>query len=347
VRTRTTPTLPIVANCEGSGRRSMASGILAGSGSLLLLAAAAAVAGGTGQQQRRDAGPAAVLPAAADGAAGPSCGGSAGPGACRVSSPSVPNTDSYYVAVFATQADAAPAGGAAPHLLTLTRTLNSSSAVVSGLAPGRKYWFRWRSHNASNPTLARGWRDYGPPFACTAGPANGQSSSMAAHHGSAPLQPPQYDGVATAAAASRTKFMYVYRVSEYTDEVDFLTNHNSASEAGQAGFLTNTDSSLFFSFNTTAISRYCVEYLPLPSTLPDPGKDPDDSPDFAAYVSCNGPEGRRWGNVPEDPICICDVWSDRMIAHEKATTINASCRQRELWSSSSTQPRIFEFDHCG
>jgi hypothetical protein len=255
-------------------------------------------------------------------AALPGCGGAKGPGACSVATTPTPNTDSYYVAVFATQADAAPADGSAPRVLTLTLS-KTASAVVSGLVAGRKYWFRWRSHNASNPTLARGWRDYGPSFACTTGlPVDSLSLP-------APRAPSFVSG--NADGNNRSKFMYVYRVSEYTDDVDFLTNHNSASEAGQAGFLTNTDSSLFFSFNTTAVSRYCIEYLP--SAVPDPAKDPDDSPEFAAYVSCNGPEGRRWGNVPEDPICICDVWSDRMIAHQTAEVINSSCHRRK-WSSS-------------
>ena len=249
-------------------------------------------------------------------AALPTCGGATGPGACSVATTPTPNTDSYYVAVFATHADAAPADGSGPRVLTLTLT-NNASAVVSGLRAGRTYWFRWRSHNASFPTLARGWGDYGPSFACATGLSVGSSSPEAPRANS-------FD-VGNVDVDNRTKFMYVYRVSEYTDEVDFLTNHNSASEAGQAGFLTNTDSSLFFSFNTTAVSRYCIEYLP--STVPDPAKDPDDSPDFAAYVSCNGPEGRRWGNVPEDPICICDVWSDRMIAHQTAEAINASCHR--------------------
>ena len=192
-----------------------------------------------------------LLLAAAAAGAGP------GPGECLVSTPPSPNTDEYYVAAFASRADAAPADGAAQRVLTLTRTGGHASATIGGLVPGRAYWFRWRSHNASNPTLARGWRDYGAPFACTAGP---------------PLQGPAPQRAASANSSSR--FMYLYRVSEYTDEVDFLANHNSASEGAQAGFLTNTDSSLFFNFNTTAVSRYCVEYVP--SNLADPGKDPDD-----------------------------------------------------------------------
>ena len=173
----------------------------------------------------------------------PKCGSTEGPGSITVSTAPTPATDSYYVAVFATLADAAPADGAAPRLLTLTRT-KTASAVVSGLTPGKQYWFRWRSHNDSYPTLARGWRDYGQSFACTTGLAADLLSAPSAAFGAADKPGGDSGG---------TKFMWVYRVSEYTDDVDFLTNHNSASEAGQAGFLTNTDSSLFFSFNNTAV----------------------------------------------------------------------------------------------
>jgi hypothetical protein len=37
----------------------------------------------------------------------------------------------------------------------------------------------------------------------------------------------------------RTKFTRMYRVSEFTYEVDFLANHNSASSEGQVAFLSN------------------------------------------------------------------------------------------------------------
>lgn len=81
---------------------------------------------------------------------------------------------------------------------------------------------------------------------------------------------------------------------------------------------------LFFNFSSTAISRYCVEYL-LPKQQPQ-----SDPSGFADYVSCNGPEGRRWGNTPEDPICICDVWSDRMIAHQPASRLRqAGCHHSD------------------
>ena len=125
-----------------------------------------------------------------------------------------------------------------------------------------------------------------------------------------------------AAPRGGSRFMWVYRVSEYNDNVDFLPNHDGADIRGQASFLTNTNSEMFFSLNTSSISRYCVEYTPSSG----PGG-------FAPYVSCNGPEGRPYGNTPEDPICICDAHYDRMIAHENASTLAKACHASYNYSS--------------
>ena len=232
------------------------------------------------------------------------------PGSCTVSTRAVANTDLYYLAVFASQAAASPADGTTPRILTLT-TSSTPKFTLGGLLSGKKYWLRWRSHNASAATIARGWRDFEPTSTCTATP----TKQGRLQHLARPRE-------TTAVARNGSSFMYLFRVSEYTDEVDFLENHNSASAGAQAGFLTNTNSGLFFNFTRTAVSRYCVEYLP--KTVADPHSDPANSPAFAAYVSCNGPEGREWGNTPADPICICDVWSDRMIAHEPAAVLRAA-----------------------
>jgi hypothetical protein len=43
-----------------------------------------------------------------------------------------------------------------------------------------------------------------------------------------------------------TRGLLVYRVSEYTNQLDFLENHDSASLEAQAAFLTDTNSGLFF-----------------------------------------------------------------------------------------------------
>ena len=166
---------------------------------------------------------------------------SAAAGVCAVSTSTVPNTDLYYVAAFETRAEAAPADGTAPRILTLT-TAAAPNLTLGGLQAGREYWLRGRSHNASAPTIARGWRAFEPPFTCTAAPAARQNLHAAGRPSALGMA---LAGAATVAvaqtAASQSAFMYLYRVSEYTDEVDFLSNHNSASEGGQAGFLTNTD----------------------------------------------------------------------------------------------------------
>ncbi|EDQ84574.1 uncharacterized protein MONBRDRAFT_30128, partial [Monosiga brevicollis MX1] len=106
-------------------------------------------------------------------------------------------------------------------------------------------------------------------------------------------------------AAPGVTFLSVYRVSEYTTEVDYLANHNSAGLAAQAAFLTNTNSALFFNVSLNPpVTEYCV------------ARQAD--LDFAPYVSCNGPEAEP-RNQPEDPMCICDVWADRMIALQTST----------------------------
>ena len=104
----------------------------------------------------------------------------------------------------------------------------------------------------------------------------------------------------------------MFRVSEYTYEVDFLPNHNSASFEAQAAFLTSTNDNLFFQLARSPVTRYCVEHL-------------DPTPrGFAPYVSCNGPEADP-RNSPADPICICDVWADRMIALQPRSEFLAAC----------------------
>lgn len=44
-----------------------------------------------------------------------------------------------------------------------------------------------------------------------------------------------------------------------------------------------------------------------------------------ADVSCNGPEGTAYGNTVSNPICICNVAYDRMIAHYSAVSMHAAC----------------------
>ena len=110
-----------------------------------------------------------------------------------------------------------------------------------------------------------------------------------------------------------TAFAELYRVSEYTTEVDFLDNHNSASKEAQIGFLTSTNDNDFFKLAASPVTLYCVEHV----NVTQVGR-------FAPYVSCNGPEARP-RNDPKDPVCICDVYADRLIAQQPATQMNADC----------------------
>eukprot|EP00038_Savillea_parva_P028707 m.66612 g.66612 ORF g.66612 m.66612 type:complete len:300 (+) comp8371_c0_seq2:191-1090(+) len=119
----------------------------------------------------------------------------------------------------------------------------------------------------------------------------------------------------------------IYRVSEYTYDVDFLTNHNSADLEGQVAFLTSTNDNLFFQMSKSPVAVYCVQRLPAPNA-------PSDNDGFADYVSCNGPEANP-RNQPADPICICNVFPDRMIGLENATEMNAACGKVQ-WASDGT-----------
>lgn len=120
----------------------------------------------------------------------------------------------------------------------------------------------------------------------------------------------------------------MYRVSEYTYEVDLLRNHNSADFGGQAGFLTSTNDNDFFKLRFAPVTRYCVEHFAAPPNMS--GRVPG----FAPYVSCNGPEAEP-RNRPEDPLCICDVYADRLIALQPASTMSAECNET-TWGVNGT-----------
>jgi hypothetical protein len=189
----------------------------------------------------------------------------------------------------------------------------------------------------------------------------------------------------TASLSAVRKVMY--RVSEYTADVDFLENHNAGDALGETAFLgdsgnfapedllrntSNTclqalartdcanpggsaescltcvvgawdraltpaetavrsqcsnpslafpeDNKLveafcgswsgFFSFETTPIAEYCVEHVALQHAVD--------------YASCNAPEAGTL-NTPADPICICEVFADRMIGQQTPSQTKALC----------------------
>jgi hypothetical protein len=65
------------------------------------------------------------------------------------------------------------------------------------------------------------------------------------------------DPVRFRTAGGGTTFIPMYRVSEYTIEIDLLDNHNSASRQGQAAFLTSTNDNDFFKLAAAPITE-CV-----------------------------------------------------------------------------------------
>jgi len=125
-----------------------------------------------------------------------------------------------------------------------------------------------------------------------------------------------------------TKFLQMYRISEHQNandqEVDFLSNHDSGSAAGDVAFVTAAGTHFVQDYNTSVITQYCVEMV---------NQYPDQSKPFADYVSCNGPDalgGAAWVNphlkmssARVEPnmtyTCVCDNLIDRVIGHQNFT----------------------------
>jgi hypothetical protein len=113
-----------------------------------------------------------------------------------------------------------------------------------------------------------------------------------------------------------SRFVSVYRISEAQDaddqEVDFLSNHDSGSDAGDVAFVTAVGGSGHFvaNYNTSVITQYCVELALQP---------------FADYTSCNKPDvnsssAARVGVEPNMTyVCACNNKIDRVIGHQDFT----------------------------
>jgi hypothetical protein len=105
-----------------------------------------------------------------------------------------------------------------------------------------------------------------------------------------------------------TTFTAMYRVSEYTYDIDYLRNHDSADMKGSAAFLTSTNDNEFFQLRAAPVAEYCVEHFDAPKADAEAAGARVNG--FAPYVSCNGPEADPRSH-PSDPMCICDVYADR------------------------------------
>jgi hypothetical protein len=164
--------------------------------------------------------------------------------------------------------------------------------VLSQLAEGTSYALLLRSHPSTLPSTVWGWRN-----------VSAASTPVVCKTNEVRKMPERKLG------PSKSRFTRMYRVSELTYEIDFLSNHNAADLRGSVAFLSSGSPDGAPAFSKVPVTEYCVEHL--------------DSP-WAPYVSCNGPEaGNR--STPMDPICICDVYADRMIALESMSTMDYSC----------------------
>ena len=104
-------------------------------------------------------------------------------------------------------------------------------------------------------------------------------------------------------------------------KVDFLSNHDSGSDAGDAAFVTAVGGSGHFvtNYNESVITQYCVEMLLEP---------------FADYLSCNRPDNATAAAPGEAPDaapgvrvepnmtyeCVCNNLIDRVIGHQDYTS---------------------------
>ena len=90
---------------------------------------------------------------------------------------------------------------------------------VTGLSPSQSYLVSVRAHNASTPSIV-----WGPSWSMTSETIECSTSDVAhqEYNGSAKL-------LSAATNLANSKFLQVYRISEYSFDVDFLANHDGAS----------------------------------------------------------------------------------------------------------------------
>eukprot|EP00301_Raphidiophrys_heterophryoidea_P027803 c9830_g1_i1.p1 GENE.c9830_g1_i1~~c9830_g1_i1.p1 ORF type:complete len:409 (+),score=95.35 c9830_g1_i1:42-1268(+) len=119
------------------------------------------------------------------------------------------------------------------------------------------------------------------------------------------------------------------RISEYTEQIDFLDNHDSSSSAALAAFITNTLGDNDFIALTSPITEYCIQHV-----------DPDSVGGWADYTSCNGPEADPY-NKPQDPMCICDVYADRLIANQNIEEFTLHCANTTWTNDTHDDPPCF------
>ena len=117
------------------------------------------------------------------------------------------DADLYYVQL------ATPGSEDSPFALV---TATSSPVSVEGLSPNATYAVSMRAHDAATPSIAWGpsWGEPSESAVCTTLPSQGRERLVLP---------------STSGADSNSSFLRVYRISEYSFDVDFLENHDAAS----------------------------------------------------------------------------------------------------------------------
>lgn len=136
------------------------------------------------------------------------------------------------------------------------------------------------------------------------------------------------DAVVLRTASTAWAALQVFRISENCGEmcdVDFLYDHDAGDLLSDVDFITHVANSSSFvrDFNTSVLTRYCVEHATSAPTTRAADVRPYDASgadhaDFADYVSCNGADTEHY-------VCECNNWIDRCIGRlDMATCTNTS-----------------------
>mmetsp|Transcript_65295 Transcript_65295/g.156061 ORF Transcript_65295/g.156061 Transcript_65295/m.156061 type:complete len:436 (+) Transcript_65295:55-1362(+) len=184
-----------------------------------------------------------------------------------------------------------------PILISSTRH-NGLKFSQADLLPDTDYWIRIRAHAAQRKSLGAGtWGDAGNAVKCRTGkkidlPLAVAQSAVAPGHEAFTLE--------------------VMRQSEFTDEVDYLMNHNSGTVLGDVGYLAVTagwgrshggHGPSGVDFTNSTLTLYCLDVLKVQvNNTFSTGGDAR----FSDYQSCDNNKDHS------DPQCSCDVWVDRV-----------------------------------
>ncbi len=191
-----------------------------------------------------------------------------------------------------------------------------SAMVTSGDAAEGLYTVKYQRRSDSGEALEK-WSHVtsSEREVSIAGLESGSSYAVVVEHAGGDTS----DELIMATSRADTTWLEVYRVAEdLAASPDYLDNHDSGDLYGDAGFLTFCDihDCPFYNYSYSPFVRYCVEIQDV--VIPDTNTT-NGSAAFADYASCES----AGNSLP--PYCECDVWIDRVIAHEDTELLQRFC----------------------